>query len=67
MKCAECLKDFPPELLSSMFINGGHTKPICGICALEITNKFHGTSLKEFQGEVAQEMYEKAMKHIGRF
>lgn len=67
MRCGECKRGFPPELLSPMFVQGGYTPPICGICALELRNKVHGIPPGvEFQGEIAQEMYEKALRHIGK-
>ena len=48
-----------------MCINGEYTPPICGICALKLTNKIHG--LPEgtmFRGEMAQQMYDDAQDYI---
>lgn len=45
-----------------MFVNGGYTKPVCGICALEITNQTHGSSLKRFRGESAEDMRKRAIR-----
>lgn len=65
-KCGECKELYPPEILTQMFIASeeatGYTDLICGICALEITNKTHGTNRKNFQGEIAQSMLVRARK-----
>ena len=66
MKCAECDRDFPSEMLVPMFVDGGYTKPICALCALIIRNQAHGIPLDTpFHGEVAHYMWEKARDHVG--
>jgi hypothetical protein len=47
MKCKICKIEYPDEILS----NG-----ICGICALELTNKIHGTNRTSFNGEMAEDL-----------
>jgi hypothetical protein len=54
VRCAECKWNYPELLLHSMFMDGTYTKPICGICALEVTNKLHGIKVTKFQGEMAE-------------
>lgn len=53
-KCAECKWNYPEELLHQLYMGGGYTKPMCGICALEVTNKLHGVKLNKFRGEMAE-------------
>jgi hypothetical protein len=69
MKCGKCEVDYPTDLLSEMFVadksGNGYTRPVCGICALEITNasvpkKFHR---REFLGVQAESMRLQAIEH----
>ena len=63
--CVGCRRIFPSRLLTQMCINGEYTPPICGICALKLTNKIHG--LPEgtmFRGEMAQQMYDDAQDYL---
>jgi len=53
-RCAECKWNYPDEYLDQMFIDGGYTKSICGICALELSNRITGIKRTKFQGEVAE-------------
>jgi len=70
MKCWYCSKDFPSEILSPVIASGFHafresTPSVCGICALEIRNHIHGLPKgTPFKGEVAQEMYSRAVEHL---
>lgn len=62
-QCVECLEKFPAEILSPMITSEGNTGLLCGVCALRLRNEAHGLPLgTPFQGEVAQWMYEEAMK-----
>jgi hypothetical protein len=68
-KCGECKEDFPEEILSKMFIASehsfgasGYTDSLCGVCALALTNKAHGTKRTHFQGDIAQYFLEEAKK-----
>jgi hypothetical protein len=56
-KCAECKWEYPDVgYLSQLFIGGkGYTKPICGLCALEISNRELGVNRKRFSGVMAEE------------
>lgn len=59
--CAECELDYPKEILASakaLMIEGS----ICGICALRVKNKIHGTYFKKFHGEKAEEMRQRALE-----
>jgi len=59
MKCARCKWKYPFALLSRMFLNGGYTEEICGICALELSNEASGVKRKEFTG-LGAESYRKS-------
>jgi len=52
--CPECKWKYPVAILNKLFIMGGHTEPICGICALEAVNKVSGVTRTEFQGKMAE-------------
>lgn len=63
--CGRCKLPYPSELLVPMFIggkDGGYTAPVCGICALEISNEMHGDNRKRFGGEMAEEMRQGALR-----
>lgn len=50
--CTRCRWAYPDELLSQMFINGGYTNPICGICAEELTGiRLHGEQASQMRNE----------------
>lgn len=55
MRCAECKWKYPSSLLNQAFLGGvGYTAMICGICALEITNKHLMVPRTHFHGEMAE-------------
>lgn len=60
MKCAECGWKYPARILSPVVmgnVDGSGLKQtgyVCGICALDITNKLHGIKRTEFTGEQAE-------------
>jgi len=49
-----------------MFLAGdgesGHTAPVCGICALDLSNEHHGVSRTHFTGQIAEGMRRDALK-----
>lgn len=45
-----------------MSIDGGYTVPVCAICALEMSNLALGINRTEFQGEIAEQMRQKAIE-----
>lgn len=62
MPCARCQLPYPSELLNPLM--GPHPeagKPVCGICALAITNEIHGIRRKRFGGEMAEEYRQRAI------
>lgn len=68
MRCAYCKRVYPEELLNPMFLTlkimGGEvglTDPVCGICALDITNEIHGDNRTEFRGADAEDMRQRAI------
>lgn len=54
MKCDHCKWKYPDHFLSQMMVNGHYTKPICGICALELLNSTSNLKRDHFQGEIAE-------------
>ena len=75
-KCAQCKIDYPNGVELSPISFGGKdigelsiTGEVCGICALEITNKIHGVKQTSFQGRMAEENRQAAIRYrksIGR-
>jgi|GraSoiStandDraft_4_1057263.scaffolds.fasta_scaffold00110_58 hypothetical protein len=63
MKCADCKFDYPDHFLNQMYANGKFTKPICGICALEVMNKAMGMRMTQFRGELAEQLRLDAIEH----
>lgn len=63
MKCDRCKWSYPDEMLNPMFANGGYTKPVCGLCALEIGNEISGVKRLSFQGEMAENYRLRAIKY----
>lgn len=55
-KCGECNWPYPDSVgLSPMFISSkGYTAEICGICALEISNRELSVIRKKFHGQIAE-------------
>jgi hypothetical protein len=54
MRCADCKWKYPDSFLNKMYVNGAYTDPICGICALEKSNRASGMKRNKFQGEIAE-------------
>jgi hypothetical protein len=61
--CPGCLVDYPPRYLNPMFVGKGYTPPICGVCALALTNQIHGSTSKTFTGEMSEAMRLDALAH----
>lgn len=65
MRCEECKITYPSDYTAPLVITREGLKStinVCGICALELTNKLHGLNRTEFGGEVAEEMRQRAVK-----
>ena len=61
-KCCECGWKYPMNILSSMHLgNGFITPPMCGICALELSNEFNGIKREKFDGTSAEVMRQAAI------
>lgn len=63
--CGECKWKYPAEILNPMFIatpetGGGYTADICGLCALEISNRVSGVTRKRFHGVMAEQLRQDA-------
>ena len=59
--CTECRVVYPAHLLSPFIACGKESKPVCGICALRLSNTLHGFKRRRFQGEIAEEMRQEAV------
>ena len=63
--CENCKWEYPDGYVASMQIytpeKGSHVAKLCGICALHIMNKIHGTNFKRFKGEAAETMRKRAL------
>lgn len=46
-----------------MTTSSGNIGPVCGVCALNISNVVHGVIRTEFQGEIAEGMRLDAIEH----
>ena len=62
MACADCGWKYPDSLLHAMQINEEVTDRICGICALERSNKASGVTRLSFKGDIAESMRQAALK-----
>jgi len=62
MRCPECRYNYPVELLQAMFVQGRYTQPICGICALEISNRVMGERRRTFTGPQAEAARREAVR-----
>jgi hypothetical protein len=61
--CPECKWSYPSTTyVSPLVLNGVFTQSICGICALEVSNRLHGIPRTYFTGEMAEEMRQRAIR-----
>ena len=56
MRCQSCEWNYPELILNSMNVNGEYIQLLCGICALDITNKVHDTKRTKFKTPVAESL-----------
>jgi len=63
MKCAHCKINYPDSVGLSPVLGNHPTKSICGICALEYINLMHGVQINKFQGEMAEQNRQDAIKY----
>jgi hypothetical protein len=61
MICARCKYDYPDDVSLSPVIGSDEPAPVCGICALEMVNAIHGTTMKKFRGEMAESFRQQAL------
>ncbi len=54
VNCTLCQIGYPKELLDCLYTSEGDFTDICGICALEATNRIHGLQLRRFTGVIAE-------------
>ena len=63
MKCDKCQVNYPSELVQPMNTNiDTRYRNVCGICYLELKNKFFGLNDKQLWGEVAEDIRQQAIK-----
>lgn len=60
-KCTNCHFSYPSEILAPAF-GLGTSGSICGVCALELSNKLHGDNRTAFNGEIAEDFRLEAIK-----
>lgn len=63
-KCDICKWTYPAILVNIMRSNSPefNGKAMCGICGLEVTNAIHGTNRQKFDGEIAEQLRQVAIK-----
>lgn len=64
MRCPRCKFNYSERILLIPVIGTYPTEPICGVCALEITRKFHKSPDYMFTGEIAKEQYDLALREL---
>jgi hypothetical protein len=63
MACARCRLPYPDDMLNPLVGNFPESGLlICGICALAMTNEAHGARRKRFDGEMAEEFRQRAIR-----
>lgn len=66
MKCTQCKWDYPEEILSPMCVGDQTVGPLCGICALELSNVIHGEQhgiRTQFDGPAAERCRQLALRY----
>lgn len=61
MACGRCGLPYPSDMLNPVVGDALIKTPVCGICALAMVNAVHGTKMKRFHGELAEEFRERAI------
>jgi len=60
--CSVCTWLYPEELVSPIVSSSGDKADVCGICALEISNRVSGVKRKKFDGPQAEGLRLAAIK-----
>lgn len=62
--CIPCNREVPDaSYLNPMVTSDGTIPDVCAVCALEISNTIHEEKKKKFDGEKAEELRLKTIKH----
>jgi hypothetical protein len=61
-KCDECEISYPDELVQPMTSSLGLAH-LCGICALALKNRVHGTNDKKFSGPQAEAIRKRCVQY----
>lgn len=69
MKCPDCQRDFPDELIIQGTFNdpvrGHRTESACPICQLRKRNEMHGLPADTpFNGPMAADLHRRAIAHL---
>jgi hypothetical protein len=56
MTCPNCKWLYPAVYLHPMQTSAGTIEPICGICALDLSNSVLGVKRKRFDGQMAEHL-----------
>ena len=59
--CGRCRLPYPNDMLSPVIGDPFMKVPVCGICALEMINAIHGSHVKQFRGEMAEDFRVRAI------
>jgi hypothetical protein len=66
MPCDRCKLPYPEGLLNPVSFGNhtgaGRTLPVCGICALDLSNEILKTRRKAFGGSMAEEYRQRAIR-----
>lgn len=61
-ECSECKWNYLDYMVNPFITSARLYPPVCGICALELTNKLHGTDFTNFTGKGAEKSRQDALK-----
>lgn len=64
LKCPQCKRFFPGEFITLAFSTVRGHYQTCPICALKISNKDLGIKRNCFDGEIAEEMRQRALEYL---
>lgn len=55
VECTRCSVPYPEGYLQPV-IGAIHRGDVCGVCALQMINAIHGTQMRSFHGEMAEDL-----------
>jgi hypothetical protein len=69
MKCTQCKWDYPEDILGPVLVGDTIVGPMCGICALDLSNVVHGEQhgvRMYFIGKKAERCRQLALRYRAR-